>query len=183
VNGIVGARETVARGLVFSSWLVILGGVVVVWRPTAFGFRFGDLRRHARLVLGTLVAAAGLTALLLRLTGAIPYSDASFVIETAVVPISEELVFRGVLLTVLLVVLGRWHDEPTAATLAVAFDGIAFGLAHLANASSLALGFVLGQAAFAIVLGMACAYLMLRTRSIYPAILLHAVVNAVVVTV
>ncbi|HEX5825015.1 MAG TPA: CPBP family glutamic-type intramembrane protease [Candidatus Limnocylindrales bacterium] len=61
------------------------------------------------------------------------------------------------------------------------FDGIAFGLGHLANATSLAIGFVLGQAAFASVLGMACAYLMAKTRSVYPAMLLHAVVNAVVV--
>jgi membrane protease YdiL (CAAX protease family) len=41
--------------------------------------------------------------------------------------------------------------------------------------------FVIGQVAFASVLGVACAFLMTRTRSVYPAMLLHGVVNAVVV--
>jgi membrane protease YdiL (CAAX protease family) len=181
VNGLVEARETIARGMLFSSWLVLVTGPIVVWRPSAFGFRIGETRRHWRLVLVTVVAAAALTALLLRAVGATPYSDASLFIETVVVPVTEELAFRAVLLTGLLVALSRLHDARTALILAVTFDGVAFGLAHLANATSLASGFVLAQATFAGVLGMGCAYLMARTQSIYPAIALHAVVNAVVV--
>lgn len=181
VNGVVGARETVARGLVFSSWLVLLGGAVVVWRPAAFGFRLGDIRRHGRLVLGTLLGAMALTAVLVRLVGATPYSDASLVIESVVVPVTEELVFRAVLLTILLALLLRLHDERTAAVLAVAANGVSFGLGHLANATSLSAGFVVAQATFAVVLGMGCAFLMIRTRSVYPAIALHGAVNAVVV--
>ena len=57
----------------------------------------------------------------------------------------------------------------------------AFGLAHMANAAALELGFVLSQATFASVVGVACAYLMARTRSVYPAMVLHALVNGVVV--
>jgi membrane protease YdiL (CAAX protease family) len=181
VNGWVGARETVARALVFSSWLVLVGGVVVVWRPAAFGFRLGDIGRRARLIVGTLVVAIVLTALILRLSGAIPYSDASLLVESVVVPLTEELVFRAVLLTLLLVLLLRLHDAGTAAVLAVAGNGLAFGLAHLANATSLDPAFVVAQATFASVLGMGCAFLMVRTRSVYPAIALHAAVNAVVV--
>jgi membrane protease YdiL (CAAX protease family) len=181
VNRVVGASETVARGLVFSSWLVLVGGAVVVWRPAAFGFRLGDIRRHSRLVLGTLLGAMALTAALLRLVGATPYSDASLVVESVVVPVTEELVFRAVLLTILLALLVRLHDERTAAVLAVAGNGVAFGLGHLANATSLSAGFVVAQAIFACVLGLGCAFLMIRTRSVYPAIALHAVVNAVVV--
>jgi membrane protease YdiL (CAAX protease family) len=181
VNGLVGARETVARGLLFSSWLIVVGAPIVLWRPSTFGFQFGETRRHWRLVATTLIAAAGLTAVLLRAVGATPYSQASLFIESVVVPVTEELVFRGVLLTVLLVALSRLLDRRTALILAVAFDGIAFGLAHLANMTSLATAFVLAQATFAGVLGMGCAYLMARTRSIYPAIALHALVNAVVV--
>ncbi|MEX2546651.1 MAG: CPBP family glutamic-type intramembrane protease [Chloroflexota bacterium] len=45
------------------------------------------------------------------------------------------------------------------------------------------LSFVLPQVLFASVLGASCAALMLRTRSVYPAMLLHAVVNAVVVLI
>ena len=181
VNRVLGASETVARGLVFSSWLVLVGGAVVVWRPAAFGFRLGDIGRHGRLVLGTLLAAMALTAVLLRLVGATPYSNASLFIESVVVPVTEELVFRAVLLTMLLGLLVRLLDERTAVVLAVAGNGIAFGLAHLANATSLSAGFVVAQATFACALGMGCAFLMIRTRSVYPAIALHGAVNAVVV--
>jgi membrane protease YdiL (CAAX protease family) len=65
--------------------------------------------------------------------------------------------------------------------LAVIFDGIAFGLAHMANATDLELRFVLSQATFASFLGVGCAYLVVRTKSVYPAMLLHALVNGVVV--
>jgi membrane protease YdiL (CAAX protease family) len=121
------------------------------------------------------------TALVLKATGAIPYSDDSLFIESVVVPVTEELVFRAVLLTALIAALERIYDGPTALTLGVVFNGIAFGLAHLANMTSLASSFVIAQALFAGVLGMACAFVMARTRSVYPAIGLHAVVNAVVV--
>jgi len=181
VNGFFGARNTEARGLLFSSWLLLIGGPIAVWRPRTLGFRLGETRRHGRLVAGTVAAAGVVTALVLAGTGRTPYSDASLLIETIVVPFTEELVFRGVLLTVLLMALARLHPPRTALVLAVLFDGIAFGLAHVANAMSLELGFVVSQAAFASVLGVACAYLMARTRSIYPAMLLHAVVNGVVV--
>jgi membrane protease YdiL (CAAX protease family) len=181
VNGVVGARETVARGLVFSSWLVLVGGAVVIWRPAAFGFRLGDIRRHGRLIVGALIGAMALTTVLLRVVGATPYSNASLLIESVVVPVTEELVFRAVLLTTLFALLVRLHDEPTAAVLAVAANGVAFGLAHLANATSLSAGFVVAQATFAGVLGMGCAVLMIRTRSVYPAMALHGAVNAVVV--
>lgn len=181
LNGYVGAHETIARGLLFSSWLVLVGGTIVIWRPPAFGFRVGAICRQWRPLLATVIAAAVLTGLLLRVVGTTPYSEASLFIETVVVPVTEELVFRAVLLTGLLMVLGRLHTTRTALILAVAFNGIAFGLAHLANATSLANDFVLAQAAFAGVLGMGCAYLMARTRSVYPAMVLHAVVNMVVV--
>jgi membrane protease YdiL (CAAX protease family) len=183
VNGIIGATDPLARSVIFSSWLVLVAGGFVVWRPATFGFQLGDVRREW-LVIVTVCAAAGIvTAALLRLTGATPYSDASLLVESGLVPFTEELAFRGVLLGLLLLTLGRLHRARRAATLAVVFNGVAFGLAHVANATTLDLSFVLSQVTFAIFLGLACAYLAVRTRSVLPAMLLHAVVNAVVVLI
>jgi membrane protease YdiL (CAAX protease family) len=181
VNGVIRARETVARGVVFSSWLLLVGAPLAIWRPAAFGFRRGGSAQHWRLIVGTVGVAAVATWALLAVSRSTPYSGASLVIECVVVPFTEELVFRGVLLTVLLVVLSRIHGQRAAAALAIVFDGLAFGLGHLANATVLDVGFVLRQVAFASGLGMACAFLMVRSRSVYPAMLLHAVVNGVVV--
>jgi membrane protease YdiL (CAAX protease family) len=181
VNGYVGAEAPVIRGLLFSSWLLLIGGAVVITRPAAFGLRLGDTARCWRLVGASLAGGAAVTAVLLLLTGSTPYDDASLFIECVVVPLTEELVFRAVLLTILLAVLVRLHPVRTATILAIGIDGVAFGLAHLANAATLELGWVLSQVTFASVLGMACAALMVRTRSVVPAVLLHAVVNGVVV--
>ena len=181
VEGLMDPVDPTHRALLFSSWSLILGGAVVIWRPRAFGFQLGRIVQTRRLIVGLCAAAAMTTALLLAITGPTPYSGAPAWVEVVLVPFTEELVFRGVLLTVLLLALGRIHGPGRAILLAVAIDGIAFGLAHLANAAVLDLTFVLPQAAFASVLGLGCAYLMAKSSSIYPAILLHALVNGVVV--
>jgi membrane protease YdiL (CAAX protease family) len=181
VNGVIRAQGAEARGVLFSSWLLLIGVPVALWRPRACGLTLGSTREHWRLIVGTLAAGAAVTAGILLATGPIPFSDASWFIETVDVPITEELVFRGVLFAALLGAFGRLHPARTAVLLAVVVNGLAFGLAHVANAADLEVGFVLAQVTFASVLGMGCAALMARTGSLYPAILLHAVVNAVVV--
>jgi membrane protease YdiL (CAAX protease family) len=181
VNGFVGATDEVARGVLFSTWLLLVGGPVIALRPARFGFTAGHMRRHWRLTLGTCAVGAAVTAVLVSFAGRLPYSDASPFIEIIDVPFTEELVFRGVFLTILMGALARMQPPSTAVALAVLFDGIAFGVAHVANALALDIAFVLSQATFATCLGIACAYLMLKTRSIYPAMLLHAAVNGVVV--
>lgn len=183
LNGTIGARDAIPRALIFSSWPVLIGGPLVVWRPARFGFTIGDSRRAVALIVVVCVAAAALTAAILRLSGRIPYSDASLFVESVLVPVTEELLFRGVLLAILLIAFGRLAPRAVAVPLAIVVDGLAFGVAHLANATALDLSFVAPQAAFAAALGIACAWLAVRTRSVYPAILLHGVVNAVVVTV
>ena len=181
VNSFVGATDGLTRGLLYSSWLVVLGAPVVLARPGRFGFRTGDIRSQVGLIAIVVIGSAAATVALVRLTGATPYSDASLFIEVVVVPFTEELGFRAVLLTALLAVLGRLWDAPTAVTLAIVFNGLAFGAAHLANLATNPAAFTIAQALFAATLGSLCAFLMVRTRSVYPAMLLHAAVNAAVV--
>jgi membrane protease YdiL (CAAX protease family) len=183
LNGFVGATEAVPRALLFSSWLVLIGGPLVVWQPARFGFTAGDIRRSWRAIVVVCLAAAAVTVAILRLTGRIPYSDASLFVESVLVPLTEELLFRGVLLALLLMAFGRLANRSVAVPLAIIVDGIGFGVAHLANATSLDIGFVAPQATFAVALGVACAWLAVRTRSVYPAMLLHGVVNTVVVSI
>lgn len=181
VNGVLGVEGEDARGVLFSSWLLLIGLPIVAVHPRAFGLALGSVAEHWRLVVATVAAAVAVTAAIILTVRPVPYSDASWFIEIVDVPVTEELVFRGVLLTVLLAVLRRLHAPGRAAALAIVFDGLAFGLAHAANATALDPGFVASQVTFAVVLGTGCAFLMARTGSLYPAILLHAAVNAVVV--
>jgi membrane protease YdiL (CAAX protease family) len=86
-----------------------------------------------------------------------------------------------VVITALVWWLSKAHPRERATSLAVAIGGVAFGLAHLSNLSIASSSFVIPQALFAIILGIAAGYLRVRTDSIYPAVGLHAAVNLVVV--
>lgn len=80
------------------------------------------------------------------------------------VPISEELYFRGLLLRWFQPRLGRWSRIVLTATL--------FGLAHFDS---------VGVVVSTFLLGLFCAYAYERTRSIWFAIAIHAVNNSVAV--
>jgi membrane protease YdiL (CAAX protease family) len=181
VNGWVRAGEPLSRGAVYSSYLLLIGIAVVAHDPAAYAIRLGDTLTHWRAVIAAVVGMAALTAGVLLLIPATPYADAHWVNEVVAVPVTEELVFRGVLVTLLLAVLSRVHGPTAAAILAVAIGSMAFGMGHVANAMMLPASFVFAQVIYAVLIGLVAGALMLRTGSIVPAILVHAAVNGVVV--
>jgi len=85
----------------------------------------------------------------------------SFLAVVIAAPVTEELLYRGVGLSLLL--------ARTAAPVAVAVTAVLFGLGH---------GLVLSLAAF-IWFGIVIAVLRLRTDSIYPAFAVHCTFNAI----
>jgi membrane protease YdiL (CAAX protease family) len=183
LNSVLGLRDPLARAALFSAFPLVVGMAVVARDPASFGLRLGQIGRHWRLIVGVTAASCGATGAILALIGGTPYSNASLVVESGFVPVTEELVFRAVLLTALLALAARFASPSRVVATAIVIDCVAFGAGHLANALSVAPVFALGQAVFASCLGAACAFLMVRTRSVYPAILLHAAVNAVVVLI
>ena len=52
---------------------------------------------------------------------------------------------------------------------------------HATNLFWLAATFVVPRVAYAVVIGLVAAFAILKTRSVYPAMLVHAAVNAVAV--
>jgi membrane protease YdiL (CAAX protease family) len=174
------------RGALFSSYLLLISAPFVVWRPRFFGLQRGEITRHMRLIAVVTVGFALFTALSVSLTGGTPYSGrnlANLINEVIIVPASEELFFRGLVFAALLAGMRRLYPERQATWLAISVAGVSFGAAHLGNffVTSLALSFVLPQAIFASLLGIGCCYLMAKTQSLFPAVLLHAVVNLVAV--
>ena len=92
-----------------------------------------------------------------------PYA-ASFLAIVFIGPIVEELLYRGAGLTLL---------EPYGQRIAVAVTAVLFGLGH---------GLLLSLGAF-VWFGIVIAVVRLRTKSLYPAILVHMVFNALGMTV
>lgn len=86
--------------------------------------------------------------------------------NTALVAVSEELMFRGLLLQGF---LGRYAVLP-----AVLLSSVLFGLAHAANGfASGEYGAALWQSAAAALQGVGYAAIRLRTRSVWPMVVVH----------
>jgi membrane protease YdiL (CAAX protease family) len=181
ITGILDTESRLIDGLLFSAFPLVLALGVAAWRPRLFGLQLGASLALWRRVVVVTVALCALTALALSQLQSNPFSGADLVIEGLAVPVSEELLFRGVLFTAMLLALRRLHPASRATPLGVAISGVAFGIAHLNNLGSYDTIFVLLQSIYATVLGIAAGYLRAATRSVYPAIVLHAAVNLVAV--
>jgi membrane protease YdiL (CAAX protease family) len=82
----------------------------------------------------------------------------------------EEVVFRGVLLTMLL----EKHSRPTA----IVYSAAAFGLMHLPGAFAGApVVFVLGQVSWAFLFGLFYGYIFVRSGSLLPSMVIHWLSN------
>ena len=167
------------NGLAFSAFPLVLGAAVVAWAPRQFGLTMGSALARWRLVLILSLAMAAFAAAALALVGSNPFRGANFVVEVIGVPVSEELVFRGVLFTLVLAALRRLHAPGRALWLAVVISGIAFGAGHLNNLSSYDAGFVVPQAIYASILGLTAGWLRASTASLLPPVFMHAFVNLV----
>lgn len=130
-------------------------------------------------MVGVGLSLSILTWAFVALTGSNVYSDADALFELVLVPVGEELLFRGVLLGWLLSRLSNGRPTPTAARLAVIISAIAFGAGHASNVLFGAGGFVLVQVVAATGLGLVFGWVRVETRSIMAPILLHGAVNAV----
>jgi membrane protease YdiL (CAAX protease family) len=171
-------------GIVSRAHLLILGIALVLWRPRLFGFQIGKTRQHWRMLLIMLLVNCGVIAAYLWLTrSTTPYSGNHWLVtEVITVPVIEETFWRGFVFTALLLILGRLYAENTGRHLAVWFSGLAFGLLHAANVlAGVPFAFVAIQTLNATIWGVVYGYARAKTDSVYPAILLHAAMNLVVV--
>lgn len=156
---------------------------VSVWWPHFVGLHPGRTRERWRMLTWMLVINCGVVAAFILLTGATPYSGNQWLLtEVVVVPIVEELAWRGVVLSTVLAVLNRAGVGGASSHIAVWTAGVAFGMLHLGNVlAGVPLEFVVLQAASAVAWGVMYGYARTSTDSVLPAIGLHAAMNLVVV--
>lgn len=174
-----GLTSPLSQGLAYSAFPAVIGLGVCLIRPRAFGLTVGAAMDHLRLVLTMVLALSVFAAVALLVIGGSPFRGAEPMVQIVAVPVSEELIFRGVLFTAVLFGLRRILPHGMTVPLAVVISAVAFGFAHLNNVGSYDTLFVVLQATFATILGIGAGYLRAKTGSIYPAIAVHAAVNAV----
>ncbi|OGO13412.1 MAG: hypothetical protein A2Z66_14095 [Chloroflexi bacterium RBG_13_66_10] len=171
-------------GIVSRAHLVVLAAPFVIRWPRLLGFQVGKTAQYGRMLLVMLLANCGVIAAYLWLTGATtPYSgDQWLVTEAIIVPVVEETIWRGLVLTILLGLLRALHSENASVHLAVWFGGLTFGMLHLANAlAGVPALFAAIQALNAVVWGVVYGYARAKTESLWPSMVLHAAMNIVVV--
>jgi len=99
----------------------------------------------------------------------------------ATVGIAEETLFRGVLLAIL---VEAWGRTRTGALRAVVATAAVFAVLHSTAAfAGVEIGYVLANLVAAFVSGAFYAALVLRFRTIWPVVVIHAVTNAVVLAI
>ncbi len=158
---------------------LLLGAALTLWAPRRFGWQWGRTRQEARAVAVSLVAVVLVVAGFRLLAGQAPYAP-TFA-EVVVVPLGEEALFRGFVLTSLLCALGPRLGAGAATRWAVGISAVAFGIGHLGNLGYAPTGFVLVQALAAALFGVLAGWLRVRTDSLAGPVLLHAAMNAAAV--
>jgi hypothetical protein len=178
------AGDSTAYGLVSRMHLVVPLVVLALWRPAWLGLRLGSIRLHRRTLLLILLA----NCLVVAGVAAVSGGSSSFsgnqwlVTEAVTVPLVEEAMWRGVVFTLSLRAFETVLARPAATALTVWSTGAAFGLLHLGNLFvGVSPGFVVLQAVNATVWGVAYGYTRALTGSIWPAVVMHAAMNAGVV--
>lgn len=153
--------------------------ISAIWAPKFFGYQLGSIAKYWKLVLGMAVFFMGAPFLYRLLLGATPFGANTWFFEGIVVPLAEEGFFRGILFSVLLWGFGNLYEPVTANRLTLFVSTLVFATAHLNNLGDYPTGFILFQVGFATIVGLSFGYTRLKTESIYPAILLHALFNLV----
>jgi len=157
--------------------LLFLGFLPVFWAPRFFGYQFGDILKHWKLLLGLAVFFAGAPLIYRLVIGETPFGANTWFFEGIVVPLAEESLFRGILFSLMLWGFRKLYPERTANFLTLGLSTLVFASAHLNNLGHYPTGFILFQVGFSLILGLAFGYTLLKTRSIYPAFGLHALFN------
>lgn len=150
-----------------------------VWAPQRYGLGLGTTREHIALV-GVCILAVATVVGAFRMTGATAPYDAT-VGEFVLVPLGEELLFRGFLLGTLLELFRRRRVGSHSAAWAVLISAAAFGIGHLGNLGYVDTTFVMLQVLVALIFGVVAGQVRVRTESVAGPVLMHGTMNFVAV--
>ena len=170
--------DALAKAIIFGVFLAIL------WRFS--WLRASGIRRLGKIKIWFVVAVIFIYHIVVNLyvfTG-----DVSFITSHSPLAVTnlayyflgsllEEIMFRGL---VLLAMVFAWGDTKRGLLKAAFLSSLLFGLMHLLNIGRIPVGAVLFQVVGSALLGILWAGLLLSTRSLWPAIVLHWLTNAAV---
>jgi len=157
-------------------WLFV-ALIVAVWSPRFFGYQIGDIFKHKKMLV-VLTAIFLLIPIFYRfIAGDTPFSTNTWFFEGVVVPIAEEGFFRGIIYAMMLKGFSEIYSQRNAELIAIIISALSFAILHLANIGSYPTQFVIFQVLYSIIFGLLFGYSRMKTKSIYPSIIFHAILN------
>lgn len=157
--------------------LLFVAFMPIVWAPRFFGYQIGSISKHWKMLLAMTAFFIGAPLLYRLIIGETPFGANTWFFEGVVVPLAEEGLMRGILFSMLVWGFRDMYKESTAGWLTVIFSTLIFSTAHLNNLGQYPTGFILFQVGFSTIVGLAFGYTRMKTDSIFPAIILHALFN------
>jgi membrane protease YdiL (CAAX protease family) len=157
-------------------WLFV-ALMVAAWSPRFFGYQIGDIFKHKKMLV-VLAAIFLLIPIFYRfIAGDTPFSTNTWFFEGIVVPVAEEGFFRGIIFSMLLKGFSAIYTQRNAERIAIIISALSFAILHLANIGSYPTPFVIFQVFYSTIFGLLFGYSRMKTKSIYPAIVFHAILN------
>jgi membrane protease YdiL (CAAX protease family) len=169
--------NTYVNDLVSDGVLLFVALMPVFWLPRFFGYQLGSTLKHWKILLGMAVFFIAAPLIYRLVVGETPFGANTWFFEGVVVPVAEEGFFRGILVSMLAFGLGKLYQPRTAGLLTILLSTLLFACAHLNNLGDYPTGFILFQVGFSTIVGLAFGYARVKTGSLYPAIILHALFN------
>lgn len=169
--------NTYVNDILSDAFLLFIAFIPIVWAPQFFGYQLGSIPRQWKMLLGMAIFFVSTPLLYRLIVGETPFGANTWFFEGIIVPLAEEGFFRGILLSMLLWGFGKLYQASAAEWLTIIFSTLIFSTSHLNNLGHYPTGFILFQVGFSTILGFAFGYSRVKTASIYPAILLHALFN------
>lgn len=122
-------------GLISRAHVLVPAVAVSLWHPHIVGLHVGRTASHWRMLVGMLLVNCGVVVAFILVTGATPYGGNQWLFTEAIaVPVIEELVWRGIALSTVLLLLTEAGAGRSSVHLAVWSTGVVFGALHLADA-------------------------------------------------
>lgn len=174
---VVRVDDPALNALEFAAFPLALAFGVTLWRPRFYGLQVGHTLARWRLIIVSLVVVGVIVGAYVLLGNRTPW-DSRGAVNFTVVPLYEELLFRGILFSLVLAYARRQFPETRSVGIAIVASALGFGLGHAANGFTVGWSFALFQVAYATLFGLLAGYNRAKTDSIIAPVLLHALMNA-----
>jgi membrane protease YdiL (CAAX protease family) len=166
------------NALEFAVYPLLIAFGIALWRPRLYGLHIGLTFSCWRTVIVSLLVV-GLVVGGYVLPGNRTPWDSKGLVNFTVVPVYEELLFRGILFTLILAYARHHYTETHSVWIAIIVSALGFGIGHLTNGFYVGWSFAVFQMLYATLFGLLAGYNRARTESVIAPVLLHALMNAI----